>query len=115
MRGAALWPPCSYFQSPEIYGEKNDTRTAGLGLLGKGRGGTGGRGGRGGGEGRGGGVVQTPPIQMNNSTMQKFLAFLIQHYHFTMCFYFGILFIYLLFLGGEGAGEGRTLWKWQDK
>ena len=107
MRGAALWPPCSYFQSPEIYGEKNDTRTAGLGLLGKGRGGTG---------GRGGGVVQTPPIQMNNSTMQKSLAFLIQHYHFTMCFYFGILFIYLLFFGGgEGAGEGRTLWKWQDK
>lgn len=60
MRGAALRPPCSCFQSPEIYGEKNDTRTAGQGLSEKGRG------------GRGGGVVQ---IQMNNSTMQQPLAF----------------------------------------
>ena len=106
MRGAALQPPCSCFQSPEIYGEKNDTRTAGLGLLEKGRG------------GRGRGVVQTPPIQMNNSTMQQPLAFLIQHYHFTMCFYFGILFIYSLFWGeggelgkGEYCESGRTIKK----
>ena len=49
MRGATLRPPCSCFQSPEIHGEKNDTRTAGLGLLEKGRGG---RGERGEGEGR---------------------------------------------------------------
>ena len=89
MRGAALWPPCSCFQSPEIYGEKNDTRTAGQGLSEK---------------GRGGGVVQ---IQMNNSTMQQPLAFWIQHYHFTKCFYFGILFIYLLFFGGGGRGWWR--------
>ena len=43
---------------------------------------------------------------MNNSTMQQPLAFLIQHYHFTMCFYFGILFIYSLF-GGRGGGLGK--------
>ena len=32
--------------------------------------------------------------------MQQPLAFLIQHYHFTKCFYFGLLFIiiYLLFI-----------------
>ena len=110
MRGAALWPPCSCFQSPEIYGEKNDTRTACQGLSEKGRGGRG---------GRGGGVVQ---IQMNNSTMRQPLAFWIQHYHFTKCFYFGILFIYLLFLeGGRGwwrknivevAGQIRNLKHW---
>lgn len=55
---------------------------------------------------------------MNNSTMQQPLAFLIQHYHFTKCFYFGILFIYLLFfLGVEGlvkeeyCESGRTIKK----
>ena len=44
---------------------------------------------------------------MNNSTMQQPLAFLIQHYHFTMCFYFGILFIYSLFWGEGGGGLGK--------
>ena len=39
--------------------------------------------------------------------MQQPLAFLIQHYHFTMCFYFGILFIYSLFWGRRGGGWGR--------
>ena len=50
--------------------------------------------------------------------MQQPLAFLIQHYHFTKCFYFGILFIYLLFFfGGEGlvkeeyCESGRTIKK----
>ena len=50
--------------------------------------------------------------------MQQPLAFLIQHYHFTKCFEFGILFMYLLFFwGGEGlvkeeyCESGRTIKK----
>ena len=44
---------------------------------------------------------------MNNSTMQQPLAFLIQHYHFRMCIYFGILFIYSLFWQGSLFETGR--------